>query len=100
MSTKRRANNRGRSRPKTNLDDLDGALTSMIGSQQEVKLTVNPSDEHRFTMNSNDDNHQRGGIFASNTGNKNVDRSGSEATHTSNFEKHQVNYGATKYIKP
>jgi len=109
MSSRRRAPNktRGRSRAnKTNLDDLDGALNLMIGSsssqqQQEVKVTVDPdAEERRFTMHSSNDRNG-GGLFVSSfkTDNPN-DMSGCEATHTAEFEKHQVNYGATKYIKP
>mmetsp|Transcript_26937 Transcript_26937/g.59160 ORF Transcript_26937/g.59160 Transcript_26937/m.59160 type:complete len:103 (-) Transcript_26937:703-1011(-) len=88
---------------KTNLDDLDGALTSMIGSQQQVKLTVDPSEERRFTMHSSNDANDSGrGVFADSmiNNNKDGDASGGSFTHTSTFEKHQVNYSATKYIKP
>ena len=111
MSSRRRATNktRGRGRAnKTNLDDLDGALNSMIGSssssssqqQQEVKITVDPdAEERRFTMHSSNERNDAG-IFASSFKTDNPDMSGCEATHTAEFEKHQVNYGATKYIKP
>jgi len=102
MSSRRRVNNktRGRSR-KTNLDDLDGSLNALIGKQQEVKVVVDPAEEHRFTMPTSNVSVGKSGIFASSL------RSGDapnmaecDATQPSNFEKHQVNYSATKYIKP
>ena len=46
MSNRRRANNRGRSRAnKTNLDDLDGALSGMILPVANVKTIVDPAEE-------------------------------------------------------
>lgn len=100
MSHRRRANNRGgRSRPnKTNLDDLDSALSGMIRPVENVKTIVDPAEERRFTMNSADVS-----VFASSLKKGNgepLDMSGCTATHTSEFEKHQVNYSDTKYIKP
>lgn len=98
MSHRRRANNRGgRSRPnKTNLDDLDSALSGMIRPVENVKTIVNPTEERRFTMQSADV-----GVFTSSLkGDEPLDMSGFKATHTSDFEKHQVNYSDTKYIKP
>ena len=87
---------------KTNLDldDLDGALASMIGSEQEVKLVA--PDERRYVLHSSNDQNDSGReAFANNESSlKSDDISGGNYTHTSNFEKHQVNYSATKYIKP
>ena len=104
MSSRRRAN-KGRSRAKANLDDLDGALTTMIGSHQDVKVTVDdPAEESRFTMHSSNDrndNSRNAGIFASSLGTDPLhDMSGCDDARTPVFEKHQVNYSATKYIKP
>ncbi len=100
MSHRRRTNNRsGRSRPnKTNLDDLDGALSGMIRPVDNVKTIVDPAEERRFTMQSADV-----GVFVNSLKNGNsepLDMSGFNATHTSDYEKHQVNYSDTKYIKP
>ncbi len=103
MSNRRRANNRGRSRAnKTNLDDLDGALSGMILPVANVKTVVDPAEERRFTMHdSNTEATRSGSIFAdSMRGKETVDMSGFQATHTSDYEKHQVNYSDTKYIKP
>jgi len=100
MSSRRRANNRGRGRAsKTNLDDLDGALSGMIG-KANAKVVVDLSEERRFTMHtSNTNGTSRAGVFASNL-KEPIDTPGCQASQTSTFEKHQVNYGATKYIKP
>jgi hypothetical protein len=105
MSNRRRANNRGRSRAnKTNLDDLDGALSGMIGGQDKLAVAPISGDEHRFTMHSsnihNDNSSSRGRVFSDSLKNEPIDLSGCEATQTPTFEKHQVNYSATKYIKP
>lgn len=100
MSSRRRANNRGR---KTNLDNLDEALSGMIRPQRDVKTVANPAEERRFTMHSSNDKNNTGsasGVFASSLKEDPVDLSGAYATHTSDYEKHQVNYSATKYIKP
>jgi len=84
---------------KSNLDDLDGALSGMINAN--VKTVAKQTDERRFVMNDGVTNSKQG-IFAShmNSSNAPLDTSGAAATHTSDFEKHQVNYSATKYIKP
>lgn len=107
MSSRRRANNRGRSRGnKTNLDDLDGALSGMIGGQNKLVVAPISGGEKRFTMHSsniqNDNSSTRNGgsIFSDSLKDKPIDLSGGDATHTSTFEKHQVNHSATKYIKP
>lgn len=101
----RRANNRGgRSRAnKTNLDDLEGALSGMIRPTKNVKVVVDPAaEEHRFTMHSSNTESTRAGtVFANQMKNSDdIDLSEMKAGQSSNFEKHQVNYGATKYIKP
>mmetsp|Transcript_7696 Transcript_7696/g.19165 ORF Transcript_7696/g.19165 Transcript_7696/m.19165 type:complete len:107 (+) Transcript_7696:110-430(+) len=103
-----RRQRRSRNAGKTNLDDLDGALTSMIGSHNEVKMVVDPAEERRFTMHSSNDLNDSGrGVFANSLLNNNnkcngspLDTSGGAFTHTADYEKHQVNYSATKYIKP
>jgi hypothetical protein len=102
MVNQRRVNRRGgRSRPKTDLDDLEGALTSKIGSHSEGKLTTDASDDRRFVFHGsdalNDANTRKGDFAASEDAN---DTWEAPTDHTSNFEKHQVNYSATKYIKP
>eukprot|EP00531_Pseudo-nitzschia_arenysensis_P003428 CAMPEP_0116124822 /NCGR_PEP_ID=MMETSP0329-20121206/5486_1 /TAXON_ID=697910 /ORGANISM="Pseudo-nitzschia arenysensis, Strain B593" /LENGTH=102 /DNA_ID=CAMNT_0003618829 /DNA_START=15 /DNA_END=323 /DNA_ORIENTATION=+ len=102
MSNRRRANNRGRSRAnKTNLDDLDGALSGMIRPVENVKMIVDPAEERRFTMHSsNTETTRSGNIFANSMSGEHIDMAAAQATHSSDFEKHQVNYSATKYIKP
>eukprot|EP00536_Pseudo-nitzschia_multiseries_P003540 jgi/Psemu1/8063/gm1.8063_g len=105
MNPRRQRRSRaGGGKKTTNLDDLDGALTNMIGSHNEVKLVVDPAEERRFTMHSaNDLNDSGRGIFANSLLEKekiDIDTSGGIFTHSSDFEKHQVNYSATKYIKP
>lgn len=111
MSNRRRANNRGRSRAnKTNLDDLDGALSGMISrpdnnknNHHNVKLVVDPSEERRFTMHSSNTETTRSGSFFADSlkgVTDPIDISAGHATHTPDFEKHQVNYSDTKYIKP
>ena len=99
MSSRRRANNRGR---KTNLDNLDEALSGMIRPQRDVKTVANPAEERRFTMHSSNNDSSSGsrGVFASSLKENPVDTTGGYATHTAEFEKHQVNYSDTKYIKP
>lgn len=100
MASRRRANNRG-SRGRTNLDDLDGALTSMIVPQKEVKLVVDPAEERRFTMHAqNELNDASRGIFAASCQREEIDLSGFNATHTADFAKHQKDYSETKRIKP
>ena len=103
MVNRRRGNNRGgRTGNKTNLDDLDGALSGMIKPRTGVKLAVDPSEERRFTMHASiQESTRAGSIFAGSLKeNDPVDATAFGATHTSDFEKHQVNYSATKYIKP
>ena len=109
MSSRRRANNRGRSRGnKTNLDDLDGALSGMIGGPNKLVVAPISGDEKRFTMHSsniqndsiNGSTRNGGSAFSDSMNDKPIDLSGCDATHTTTFEKHQVNYSATKYIKP
>ena len=103
MSHRRRANNRGRSRAnKTNLDDLDGALSGMIRPVENVKTVINPAEERRFTMHSDNTDMRSGSVFADSLKNNGepIDTPGCNAAHSSDFEKHQVNYSATKYIKP
>mmetsp|Transcript_26593 Transcript_26593/g.62467 ORF Transcript_26593/g.62467 Transcript_26593/m.62467 type:complete len:100 (-) Transcript_26593:738-1037(-) len=99
MSSRRRVNNRGRSRTsKTNLDNLDEALSGMIRPQRDVKTVADPAEERRFTMHSS--NETSPGVFASSLKENPIDTTGGHVTHTADFEKHQVNYSATKYIKP
>jgi len=111
MSTRRRvANNKSRrSRgPRVgaiDLDDLDGSLRSAVlgenaSSKEKVKVTINSAEERRFVMHSSEEKST--GIFAS--ANKNKDEilldEGFSSSRTCNYEKHQENFSATKYIKP
>mmetsp|Transcript_21774 Transcript_21774/g.31789 ORF Transcript_21774/g.31789 Transcript_21774/m.31789 type:complete len:97 (-) Transcript_21774:619-909(-) len=76
---------------KTNIDDLlEEAKTSMINI---TKVAVDPSKESRFTMHSSNDLNDLGrGVCA--------DSLEDNPAHKANLSKHQVNYSATKYIKP
>jgi len=112
MSTRRRvANNKSRrSRgPRVgaiDLDDLDGSLRSAVlgentSSKEKVKVTIDSAEERRFVMHSSSDERSTG-IFASANKNKGeiLLDDGFTSSRTCNYEKHQENFSATKYIKP
>jgi len=98
MGKRQRATNRRRSRANnTDIDVFDAAVSKMIGQDNNtnaVKMVVDPSEERRFTLVGEN-------LFANKSLDNDcpIDMYGQE-TQTTDFSKHQVNYSATKYIKP
>ena len=126
MSNRRRANNKSRSgrnqrtgpRPGAiDLDDLDAALKATVeggdsksdtsssdGSSRsrdnhDVKVTINSAEERRFVMHSTNIENATG-IFSSQNKNREDDPIFQTHNQPIQFEKHQENFSATKYIKP
>mmetsp|Transcript_14590 Transcript_14590/g.16831 ORF Transcript_14590/g.16831 Transcript_14590/m.16831 type:complete len:101 (-) Transcript_14590:640-942(-) len=100
MSSRRRANNKTRRSRQTgprslDLDDLDGSLSTLIG--KEVEAAVPTEEERRFTMHSSNE-HKGTGLHFADDHTDTFDPC--TASNTGNFEKHQANFSATKYIKP
>ena len=122
MSSRRRVNKtRNRRGPRTggiDLDDLDGALKTVVlggnnsdssssspSREENVKVTVDSAEERRFVMRNNNSNSNErssgSGIFSNhNDTSTNFDDGNFANNHTGNFATHQENFSATKYIKP
>jgi hypothetical protein len=126
MSSRRRVKpTRNRRGPRTggiDLDDLDGALKTVVlgggggnnsdssspslslspSREENVKVTIDSAKERRFVMRTNNNERSSGsGIFSNhNDTSTNFDDGNFANNHTSNFATHQENFSATKYIKP
>ena len=119
MSSRRRVNKtRNRRGPRTggiDLDDLDGALKTVVlggnnsdsssspSREENVKVAIDSAEERRFVMRNNNNNERSSGsgIFSNhNDTSTNFDEGNFANNHTGNFATHQENFSATKYIKP